>query len=47
LSLKLKTVEAFTEVHTAQTLNYLKIGNNKLGLLINFQELHEKGYLLE
>ena len=33
---ELKTVEAFTDVHTAQILTYLKLGNYKLGLLINF-----------
>lgn len=31
-----KTVEAFTDVHTAQVLTYLKLGNYKLGLLLNF-----------
>jgi GxxExxY protein len=33
---ELKTVEAFTDVHSAQVLTYLKLGNYKLGLLINF-----------
>jgi GxxExxY protein len=33
---ELKTVEAFTDVHTAQVLTYLKLGGYKLGLLINF-----------
>jgi len=33
---ELKTVEAFTDVHLAQVLTYLKLGNYKLGLLINF-----------
>lgn len=33
---EIKTVEAFTDVHTAQVLTYLKLGNYKLGLLINF-----------
>ena len=33
---ELKTVEAFTEVHTAQVLTYLKLSKNKVGLLINF-----------
>lgn len=33
---ELKTVEAFTEVHTAQVLTYLKLSENKVGLLINF-----------
>jgi len=29
-------VEAFTDVHLAQVLTYLKLGEYKLGLLINF-----------
>lgn len=33
---EIKTVEAFTEVHFAQLLTYLKLGNYRLGLLINF-----------
>lgn len=33
---ELKTVEAFTDVHLAQVLTYLRFGNYKLGLLINF-----------
>ncbi|MEA2041422.1 MAG: GxxExxY protein [Bacteroidota bacterium] len=32
----MKTVEAFTDVHAAQVLTYLKLGNCKLGLLLNF-----------
>lgn len=34
---EIKTVESFTDVHTAQVLTYLKLGNYKLGLLLNFQ----------
>ncbi|TRX48057.1 GxxExxY protein [Fulvivirga sp. M361] len=34
--IEIKTVEALTDVHTAQVLTYLKLGNFKLGLLINF-----------
>ena len=34
--IELKTVEAFTDVHTAQVLTYLKLGKFPLGLLINF-----------
>ncbi len=34
--IEIKTVEAFTDVHTAQVLTYLKLGNYKLGLLLNF-----------
>lgn len=36
LVLELKTVENFTDVHFAQILTYLKLGNYPLGLLINF-----------
>ncbi len=32
----IKSVEALNEVHFAQTLTYMKLGNYKLGLLINF-----------
>ena len=31
-----KTVEKFTDVHFAQLLTYLKLGDYRLGLLINF-----------
>jgi len=34
--IEIKTVEQFTEVHNAQLLTYLKLGNYKLGLLLNF-----------
>lgn len=34
--IELKTVECFTEVHTAQILTYMKLGNYPLGLLFNF-----------
>lgn len=34
--LELKTVESLTDVHNAQILTYLKLGNYPLGLLINF-----------
>jgi len=34
--IEIKTIEAFTDVHTAQVLTYLKLGNYKLGLLLNF-----------
>ena len=33
---ELKTVEAFTEVHFAQLLTYMKLGKYNIGLLINF-----------
>ena len=34
--IEFKTVEAFTDVHTAQVLTYLRLGDYKLGLLLNF-----------
>ncbi len=34
--IELKSVEALNDVHLAQTLTYMKLGNYKLGLLINF-----------
>lgn len=36
LVIELKTVECFTDVHFAQVLTYLKLGNYPLGLLMNF-----------
>ena len=33
---ELKTVEAFTDVHTAQVLTYLKLSKSQVGLLLNF-----------
>src|SRR5690554_644368 len=33
---ELKSVEALNDVHLAQTLTYLRLGEFKLGLLINF-----------
>ena len=36
LVLELKTVEFLNEVHFAQLLTYLKLGNYPLGLLLNF-----------
>ena len=36
LVVELKSVEALTDVHLAQVLTYLKLGNFKLGLLMNF-----------
>jgi GxxExxY protein len=34
--IEIKSVEGFTDVHTAQVLTYLRLGNFKLGLLLNF-----------
>jgi len=36
LVIELKSVEALNDVHLAQTLTYMKLGDYKLGLLINF-----------
>ena len=36
LVIEIKSVEALNDVHTAQILTYMKLGNFKLGLLINF-----------
>ena len=36
LVIELKNVEALNDVHLAQTLIYMKLGNYKLGLLMNF-----------
>ncbi len=33
---EIKSVEGLTDVHTAQTLTYLKLGKYKLGLILNF-----------
>ncbi|WET00662.1 GxxExxY protein [Flavobacterium sp. YJ01] len=37
--IEIKSVESLTSNHLAQTLTYLKLGNYKLGLLINFSEI--------
>ncbi|WCM42494.1 GxxExxY protein [Flavobacterium sp. CBA20B-1] len=34
--IEIKSVDALNDVHLAQTLTYMKLGNFKLGLLINF-----------
>jgi len=36
LVVELKAVDSLNDIHLAQILTYLKIGNFKLGLLINF-----------
>ncbi|MDQ8011200.1 MAG: GxxExxY protein [Flavobacterium nitrogenifigens] len=38
LLIEIKSVESLTVNHLAQTLTYLRLGNFKLGLLINFSE---------
>jgi GxxExxY protein len=40
--IEVKSVEALNDVHLAQTLTYLKLGNYKLGLLMNFNVLSLK-----
>ncbi len=37
--IELKTVDEILNIHEAQILTYLKLGNYKLGLLINFNEV--------
>lgn len=36
LVIEIKSVEALNDVHFAQTLTYMKLGNYRLGLLMNF-----------
>jgi len=36
LVIEIKSVDALNDIHLAQTLTYLKLGNYKLGLSINF-----------
>ncbi|MGN8225029.1 GxxExxY protein [Gracilimonas sp. BCB1] len=44
LVLELKAVENLTKVHFAQVLSYLKLGDYRLGLLLNFNvSLMKKG----
>lgn len=33
---EIKSVEALNDIHLAQVLTYLKLNDNKIGLLINF-----------
>ncbi len=40
LVIEVKSVEALDDIHLAQTLTYLKLGNFQLGLLINFNVVH-------
>ena len=39
---KIKSVETLTDIHLAQVLTYLKLTNNRFGLLINFNVLKLK-----
>ncbi len=34
--IEIKSVDALADIHLAQVLTYLKLSNNRLGLLINF-----------
>jgi GxxExxY protein len=36
LVIEIKSVDSLNDIHLAQTLTYLKLGNYKLGLLMNF-----------
>lgn len=36
---EIKSVDALNDIHLAQVLTYLKLNNNKIGLLINFNVL--------
>ena len=36
--LEVKSCETFTDSHIAQCINYIKISNNKLALLVNFKQ---------
>lgn len=42
LVIEIKSVEALNDIHLAQTLTYMKLGNYKLGLLMNFNVLRLK-----
>jgi GxxExxY protein len=40
--IEIKSVDALADIHLAQTLTYLKLGNFRLGLLMNFNVLKLK-----
>ena len=40
--LEVKSVAGIADEHLAQTINYLKVSGNKLGILVNFGELKMK-----
>ncbi|MCD6065462.1 MAG: GxxExxY protein [Bacteroidetes bacterium] len=42
LVLELKSVDSLNEVHLAQTLTYMKLGDYRLGLLMNFNVIRLK-----
>lgn len=39
LVIEVKSVDALNDIHLAQILTYLKLGNYKLGLLVNFNNV--------
>jgi GxxExxY protein len=42
LVLEIKSIEEINDIHKAQLLTYIKIGNYKLGLLLNFNVMKMK-----
>lgn len=38
--LELKAIEKFLPIHNAQLLSYLRLGNYRLGFLLNFNTVH-------
>lgn len=42
LVIEVKSVEALNDIHLAQTLTYMKLGQYKLGLLMNFNTVKLK-----
>ncbi len=42
LVLEIKSVTAINDIHLAQTINYMKLGDYKVGLLINFNVIRLK-----
>ena len=42
LVVEIKSVSEFKDIHLAQILTYLKMGNYKLGLLLNFNAVSMK-----
>ena len=39
VNVEIKSVESLNDIHLAQLLTYLKLNNNKIGVLINFNVL--------
>lgn len=39
---EIKSIDALNEIHMAQVLTYMKLGNYKIGLLLNFNVVHLK-----